>query len=1337
LFRESYLRAEANRRANELDTDELARAEKELRAVYSRLHGRDASLLGEDDTRSELVDPVLELLGFKGVRGKPLKWGGKPDYLLALPEDAEALDKTVKAKLWPEVSLRTLCVAEAKPASAPLDRWRTEDGKRILPLQQLDDYLQASGVRWGILTNGINWRLVSSHTAYRLNSYVEFDLGKWWKQGNDETFRLFYVLFCANAFLKDPSGKCWLDQLYDENLKYGRDVEDDLCDRAFTALEIAANGFLELQENGLDKKQLSSDLLHDLWSNSVILLYRTLFVLNAEDRGILPVDHTAYESSSLGLLRREMCEGKQQYYSEPTQLWSRLVNLFHWIDQGQKFKREGFSIEPYNGKLFSPEEYPFLEKYKLSDRAVADLVKVLGTTEERNGNEVKLCPIRFAELQLKHLGKIYEGLLEHKLFHADRDMAIDISEEGWKYKPRADLSDDEVQKLQRRAKKAKRKSFLVEKGSLYVATDKTERRLSGTYYTPDFVVNYIVAHTVTALCGGLAKRTDSVDAILGLRVLDPATGSGHFLVRAAESIAEALATDPHADDWLIRQGREDIQSLPAKDQMTFWLRTVVERCIYGVDINPLAVELAKLSLWLLTLAKDKPLSFLDHHIRCGDSLVGTALFDEAMGQAVVDKHVKEEVFKGVFAEYHKQVLGKPSDKIDDVKFKTQYLRDWDRMRDDLRAIADLQLLADAFPDEKASQNLKAKDLAALAEAVVDFTLERQKRDEKKAKFLTKYGGLRTEKLEERPTFHWEVEFPEVFLEPSGNGDAVKRRADAGFDAVISNPPYVRQEKLKNSKKFLESYEVGGGSGDLYTYFFERAHKLLRPGGLFGFICSNKFIRARYGKALLKFLATNATVLEFIDFGELPVFPNIGAFPAIFIHERGRTDKQARWCNMKSLEGMVDDWRTIESVVKETGSDVPQANFTENGWMDPRTDVGLLDKIKHGTVPLKDYVGGRIYRGVLTGRNEAFIIDADTRERLINEDPRSAEIINPVLMGDDVRKWHANWKGTYLIVTRIGVGRSKAESMNERDAENEFKKSLPAIHRHLLKFKDKLTARQDQGEFWWELRACDYYEVFEKPKIVFPDIAKESRFFFDESGFYLTNTGYVVGSPDASLAAILNSRMVWYWMRQVAAVLGDADKRGRLRSFSEYTERIPIKRVPDTLSASDAALLARVKEVYDGDPTKGAADKVAAAVGIGSHLEGSALVAKLLAFLAERIQEMFAARQEQSDRFFERLRVELDIAAAPPVKRGQPVQWWEWEFDRLAAYLKKSKPDALFGKSENLRRAYDETVPGFMEMCAKIDATDRLIDRLVYALYGLTDEEIAIVEGRAGAHKDAK
>lgn len=478
------------------------------------------------------------------------------------------------------------------------------------------------------------------------------------------------------------------------------------------------------------------------------------------------------------------------------------------------------------------------------------------------------------------------------------------------------------------------------------------------------------------------------------------------------------------------------------------------------------------------------------------------------------------------------------------------------------------------------------------------------------------------------------------LDNIANGDSLKSdiypshfpqvMQEGGFDVIIGNPPYVRQETLgEEFKEYAkENFETYAGTADLYVYFIEQAHKLLKPNGLFGMIVSNKWMRSNYGKALRKFLTRESALVEIIDFGELPVFENAATFPVIIITRKAKTEKQKfLYAPIKRL-----DFDSLVSEVQKMGSHLDERALKGENWtLSGGEEQNILEKMRQIGNPLGEYVRGDIYRGVVTGANDVFVIDRVVRDRLISEDSNSKEIIKPFVVGDDVRKYHVNFQDKYLIFTRRGINIKK----------------YVAIQKYLLKYKKKISPRSKDskgdeegrkpGNYeWYEIQdTVDYYEYFDHPKIVYPDIAKESRFAFDSEGLFFGNTVYFIPAKDFYLLAILNSKLIFSFFKRIASVLGDADKGGRLRWFAQDVKKIPIRQIDFGNLAEKSA-----------------------------HDEIVRLVEKMLALQKER----------------------------------QTV-----------------RPEDDFDRARNLDR--------------EIEHIDKEIDQRVYALYGLNEEEIKIVEGK--------
>ena len=652
--------------------------------------------------------------------------------------------------------------------------------------------------------------------------------------------------------------------------------------------------------------------------------------------------------------------------------------------------------------------------------------------------------------------------------------------------------------------------------SVSVVEKPEVRKAGGVYYTPEYIVDYIVENTL----GKLLENATPKEAAK-LRVLDPACGSGSFLAGAYQYLLDwhldFYSQNPRKHKNVLRSIRGSyVLKIPEK-------RRILLNSIYGVDLDQNAVEVSKLSLLLKMLEnedgasgvgeEDGPiLPDLRDNIKWGNSLVGSDFYDGA-----------------------------------DV------------------------------------------------------------------------GGLSDDELQRVMAFDWD-----------GAGGFADIMAAGGFEAVIGNPPYVRQETLgRDFKAYAKTtYDTYAGTADLYTYFIEQSHKLLKKTGRYGVICSNKFLRSAYGKGIRQFLTKRAAIEQLIDFGELPVFADAATFPLILITKRGKhANNQFIYAPVKRL-----DFTSLSEEVRDIHSVLDDRSIEGDRWtLASKEMVDVLDWIREVGTPLEEYTDSTIYFGLKTGFNRAFVLDRATRDSIVSDCPQAAGLIRPFALGDDIRKYTVNFNERYLIVIPKGWTQQQlGHAAKKPEAWLWFSKTYPALANHLQQFECKAQKRRDQGDYWWELRACDYYSALEKPKIIYPDIAKESRVAFDTTGIYVTNTVWLLPTDDMYLLGVLNSSLIFNYFKHFASVLGDAHKGGRLRWFRQDVLKLPIRAI-DFDDPADVAM----------------------------HDEMVGLVERMLA-----------------------------------LHKG---------------YARLSDPQ---------RQVVN----------AQIERVDRQIDALVYRLYGLSDEEVGVVEG---------
>jgi len=869
-------------------------------------------------------------------------------------------------------------------------------------------------------------------------------------------------------------------------------------------------------------------------------------------------------------------------------------------------------------------------------------------------------------------------------------------------------------------------------GELYLTGDRGERKATGSYYTPDYIVDYIVEKTVGPVVEerwkeALSKNESLIEATLSVKVLDPAMGSGHFLVGAVEYLAGKL----------LQAAERDIEWGWVEDQGQFtseWAkREAVSHSIYGVDLNELAVELAKVSLWLVTIAKDKPLSFLDHRLKQGNSLVGARLSDLKYYPGSVNVDKDQFTFPSfVSPKFIEHLISKireleeiGDDSLIEIKEKERVFEEFRNLPEYTKAKAIANVHTSIFFGNSVSPRVTPRGTHS-GEDVYHDLFWGIMGNESEWRRKTSPGWFRAaqETAREKSFFHWELEFPEVFFA----GGAVKD--NPGWDAVVGNPPYVRQEGLGEFKGyFAEKYRAYHGVADLYVYFVELGASLLQKEGFFSYILANKWMRANYGEPLRRWMKERC-IDEIVDFGDLPVFPEATTYPCILRLCGGQARPSFRAAEVESL-----DFGRLKDYVEDHAYSVSLSGLDDSGWSLVDESVQrLLEKLRRAGTPLGEYVDGKIYRGVLTGLNEAFVIDGETRGGLIRDDPKSAELIKPFLAGRDIKRYEPPVSDNYLILVPNGWTRTK--SSGAEDPWGWFEAKYPAVAAHLTQFSIAAQKRYDKGEYWWELRSCDYYEEFEKPKIIYAEIAINGQFALETQNSFSDTTTYIMGSDSKYLLGILNSKLWTFLFSNTSSEIRGGFYRWKrqymtplvIRSISFSTPEADRRRLAEELAGLCAAgRFEEVLEAVDGCLPKDAAGEAIA----GGEM--SDVVCDLLARLAEEMIRMNKEKQEEIRGFLAWLSDFTGARIDDLSNKTKVSAYYEIEFSELLGVLKKNKKKLAvdpgrraFG--EDLRREHSASVEKLAPLLLRIGEVDRLIDAIVYRLYGLTEAEVAIVEG---------
>jgi len=739
---------------------------------------------------------------------------------------------------------------------------------------------------------------------------------------------------------------------------------------------------------------------------------------------------------------------------------------------------------------------------------------------------------------------------------------------------------------------------LINASVLGLIFEKINGYKEGSFFTPGFITMYMSRETLrravvqkfndvlkssyknfdelkSELDRTKEGREKANEIINSLKVCDPAVGSGHFLVSVLNEIItikselgvlcyrdgsrvqnysveiqndELIITDVETEDifkYHLNQKGNVIDELQKLQEAVFHEKqTIIENCLFGVDINPNSVNICRLRLWIELLKNAyytiktgykelETLPNIDINIKQGNSLISR--FD--LGDQVFRKgdRTSLELYK-----MNVKLYKSADDRDERRKLKDSI----DRLRERIKGI-----YVDPLNDEKKKLRNMQKELDDLTTQISGF--EDEKLEEKKEKLEKKISLLekkinQQEKENEliyRDAFEWRFEFPEV-LDEDGNFE--------GFDVVIGNPPYIRGDEVGIIKNYLEKhYKVFNSVGDIYTYFYERATQIVNQLGNISFITSNKFIRSNYGTELRKFLS-DYYVYSIVDFGELPVFVDASTFPMIFMFSANNSFRNQNQSDIIYSEIDNLEFENLDNELKSKSFSIKQFTSNSSEWNIFQTaESEIFNKMFEKGISLEKYTNGQIKFGIKTGFNEAFIIDQVKKEELEKEDKNSRKLLKPLIQGKDVSKYYFSYRDLWVIAT--------FPSLN-LDIE-----MFPAIKKHLLNYgKNRLEqsglkgSRKRTNNEWFETQDnIAYWKDFEKPKIVFPDIALESRFVFDEKGFYPDATLFIIPLEDKYLLGLLNSKLIWFYLSKHCPVIGSEKNRGRLRLKSVYIKKLPV------------------------------------------------------------------------------------------------------------------------------------------------------------------------------------
>lgn len=1308
LFSDHFLKARLPQWKEWQADAEIRAFRKELLLLYESVKSA-LPHMNEAQTEEEFVQPVLNLLGYADSYAvqAPTKVGQqtlRPDY--ALFPDVKAKNQAYE-KFGKNDYSQCIGIADAKYWERELDRAKSSDRDTFSnqnPSFQIAGYLTGTKQTWGILTNGRLWRLYSSRSHMPLGNYYQVDLLQLLER-TDEDLNYFYLFFCKAALVQ-ADGKSFLDRVFEGSEEYAVELESDVKERAYDVVERLCRGFAA--EFAPD--QLAEPILKDIYDNSLTLLYRLLFIFYAEARDLLPLTSSTsyrdnYSLRKMALDIDEVLKKGEQLSSHSKNYYHRLSDLFRLVDRGDR----SLGVPEYNGGLFDGAGHAFLEQHGIADSFLVDAIRQLARIPDNKlGREVA---VDYNTLSERHLGSIYEGLLEFKPKIAPSDLVAVKDKSSIRYAPASEYPG---------------KRLAYSQGDLYLANDKGERKASGSYYTPEYIVNYIVENTLDPLVKEAAEKTKALqpevnkkadrwrklktqkqglepmdkydveiakelgrllEPYLSLKVLDPAMGSGHFLSRATDFLAEAIATDP------------SVQSLPdfsEESELTYYRRRVVESCIYGVDLNPLAVELAKLTLWLTTMAKSKPLSFLNHHLRVGNSLIGARVseLDEIpkakrkrgqpldLSRAPVQLGLFQEALnKKLYDLLQNRALiaQLPTETLEDVRHKEKWERDFERSIERFRTLADIWV-STYFGNTVAwdEYNVLVENLNSPGPAW-DKLVQR------------KYVRNALEAKERYRFFHWEMEFPEVFYDGKG-----ERKANAGFDAVVGNPPYevlsVKETRDPEVQRLIEFFaqvsQVAKGKQNMYRLMVERSYSLLPVGAFFGFIIPATILADQTAARLRELFIQNSAKASFYVFPESArVFEEITQAVCVMITQRG---------NALSGVSLATDLMGADHLQRAEPFSIPidALKLIDPNNLSipavPETGWTVLQRIHRwpALVPVKGAALADIFQGEVNLTVFASCLrTADTGTLLVRGDhlQRYAVTLDRIA-GEE------GWLAKSKYIAAAGGSTKAQHHLQERLAFQEVAN---------MQLERRLNC------------SCIPRNVF-----------------LGHTANYLCN----FNADRHYLLALLNSTLLNWRFKATSTnnhVSGDEVRALPIRRINFATPEAERERLVEEgerlyqeyLQSKDWCKV--LSFIAQGLPQKsnGSPD---------AEQEKSDVVHDLLAFLAEEMTRLNKEKQSRIKGFLTWLEKEILKGSVEDQKNKTRIKdFHNNTFEDLLDVLKKNKvvPDPCPSKvRDTIASEFSAAANALTPLKARLKATDGLIDQIVYRLYGLTEEEIAIVEG---------
>ena len=724
---------------------------------------------------------------------------------------------------------------------------------------------------------------------------------------------------------------------------------------------------------------------------------------------------------------------------------------------------------------------------------------------------------------------------------------------------------------------------LINASVLGLIFEKINGYKDGSFFTPGFITDYmardVLERTVVQKfnekkswkCENLEDVSDKIEDISeanqivdDIRVADVAVGSGHFLVSALNRLLaikselnilcdadgkrikrrdlilkvdndELSVVDDEGEPFEYKPGNEESQRY--QEALFNEKRRIIENCLFGVDLNPNSVNICRLRLWIELLKNAyytkesgykqlQTLPNIDINIKVGDSLLSK--YPVQNGHVVLDFLQKED----------------KADKKNGLAAKLNEYR---------KNVQDYKAGGTSYNKQQLRLNIAGLKSQLKEPPSIDL-----------------FGNVvKNNDIDFSNSLEWMFEFPEI-LDDEGRF--------TGFDAIIGNPPYIHLEDMKKTSEIYGSmggkanpvYTTYNKRGDIYCLFVERAMSLLKGNGFTSYIMQNKWMQANYGKELREFFL-NVRLEKLINFGDIQVFDDATTYPCIFVAQKAAPATEMTVSTLRDLE-RADFAKSINQFAEKF---ILQHLSNDTWTLSSQWESELLRRLDNEMITLGEYVGGEAYRGVLTGLTKAFLIDENTKKKIIEEDKNAEQVIHPFLQGRDVKTYEIPNINHYLILFPKGysskvfaqsvIAREAKQSkcnLNEDDVWKLLENSFPSITRWLAPFADAGKKRGDKGDYWWELRACDYYDEFAKPKIMYQKFQVKPCFVYDEQGLYCNDSMWIIPTEDKALLALLNSKMAWWLMKKKCTQIQNG-----VQLIWQYLSKIPVPReLPQELAS---------------------------------------------------------------------------------------------------------------------------------------------------------------------------